>query len=189
MANEQAEAEADATMTNIDPSLKDEISAESEEGEPTEESVGYAADLSRQTTMVEGDDASSSATRQNAENVVPAGSFGIKVTAVPELQPKEIVAGPEETQDREEEQQQPFVNDGLAAWEKRRQEWLSKGREKSRPPARARNINVDEIIDCLFQSVNQVREQGGPRQFPQVVPLPQMVDILQDLWEAEGLDP
>jgi hypothetical protein len=49
-------------------------------------------------------------------------------------------------------------------------------------------VDVDEIIDVIFQSPKQWREEGGPRRFPCAVPLPQMVDILQDLWEAEGLD-
>jgi hypothetical protein len=40
----------------------------------------------------------------------------------------------------------------------------------------------DEIIDIIFTSPKQIREEGGPRQFPQHVPLPQMIDILVDLW-------
>jgi hypothetical protein len=32
------------------------------------------------------------------------------------------------------------------------------------------------------------QEHGPPRRFPQNVPLMQMVDVLVDLWEAEGLD-
>jgi len=69
-------------------------------------------------------------------------------------------------------------------------------------------IEVDDIIDILFSprwrevtpvSNTGTMEDGGqqqqqqqqlqhPRSFPQPVPLPQMVDILVDLWEAEGLD-
>jgi len=52
-------------------------------------------------------------------------------------------------------------------------------------------LDVDEIIDVVFAP----RWRGivedsvePPQRFPQNVPLPQMVDILQDLWEAEGLD-
>ena len=48
-------------------------------------------------------------------------------------------------------------------------------------------LEVDEIIDLIFTSPRQIRDQGGPRKFAKSVPLPQMVDILQDLWEAEGL--
>jgi hypothetical protein len=55
-------------------------------------------------------------------------------------------------------------------------------------PFQAIPVDVDEIIDVIFQSPKQWREEGGPRRFPCAVPLPQMVDILQDLWEAEGLD-
>jgi hypothetical protein len=35
---------------------------------------------------------------------------------------------------------------------------------------------------------NNESERHLPRRFPQNVPLPQMVDVLIDLWEAEGLD-
>jgi hypothetical protein len=53
-------------------------------------------------------------------------------------------------------------------------------------------LDVDEIIDVIFSP----RWRGGPGEdlsgppprFPQNVPLPQMVDVLVDLWEAEGLD-
>ena len=44
-------------------------------------------------------------------------------------------------------------------------------------------MDVDGVIDVIF---SQRWRQNTP--FPQPVPLPQMVDILVDLWEAEGLD-
>lgn len=47
--------------------------------------------------------------------------------------------------------------------------------------ARARTMDVDEVIDDLFSS------RGGVGNLPQSVPLPQMIDLLVDLWEAEGL--
>ena len=87
-----------------------------------------------------------------------------------------------------------FVNHGLALWETRRQDWLDHHHSASQQPPlslqqrRATPLEVDDIIDVIFTSSRQVREQGGPRKFAKNVPLPQMVDILQDLWEAEGLD-
>ncbi len=71
----------------------------------------------------------------------------------------------------------------------------------------AKQINVDEIIDAIFTSHKAMLSttatnamNGGnttgtalssssnmTAPFPQSVPLPQMIDILQDLWEAESL--
>lgn len=34
----------------------------------------------------------------------------------------------------------------------------------------------------------QQQQSTLPPRFPQNVPLPQMIDVLVDLWEAEGLD-
>lgn len=42
-------------------------------------------------------------------------------------------------------------------------------------------MDVDEVIDDLFSG------RGSPGNLPQAVPLPQMIDLLVDLWEAEGL--
>ena len=59
---------------------------------------------------------------------------------------------------------------------------------------RAVPLEVDEIIDVIFsprwRNPNLPLEEiaGPPRRFPTNVPLPQMVDVLVDLWEAEGLD-
>ncbi len=42
-------------------------------------------------------------------------------------------------------------------------------------------MDVDEVIDDLFSG------RGGTGNLPQAVPLPQMICLLVDLWEAEGL--
>jgi Protein of unknown function (DUF4050) len=54
--------------------------------------------------------------------------------------------------------------------------------------AQAIPLDVDEIIDLIFSERWRSPEQQERANFPQPVPLPQMVDILVDLWEAEGLD-
>jgi hypothetical protein len=79
---------------------------------------------------------------------------------------------------------------GLQQWEEARAHWLHKSDTDSTARA-AVPIEVDEIIDCIFAPRwrSPGEEEGPPRCFPQPVPLPQMVDILTDLWEAEGLDP
>jgi hypothetical protein len=103
----------------------------------------------------------------------------------------------------ENSKKEAYVNVGLVHWEKQRLAWLAMNRNTTskyggdtdetsssnmRDPFQAIPVDVDEIIDVIFQSPKQWREEGGPRRFPCAVPLPQMVDILQDLWEAEGLD-
>lgn len=42
-------------------------------------------------------------------------------------------------------------------------------------------MDVDEVIDDLFSG------RPGTGSLPQSVSLPQMIDLLVDLWEAEGL--
>mmetsp|Transcript_29299 Transcript_29299/g.48428 ORF Transcript_29299/g.48428 Transcript_29299/m.48428 type:complete len:141 (+) Transcript_29299:22-444(+) len=81
-----------------------------------------------------------------------------------------------------------FVNQGLRRWEASRATWLRDcklNRDASTPKA-AVPLDVDEIIDLIFSQ--RWRAQSEKSNFPQPVPLPQMVDILVDLWEAEGLD-
>jgi hypothetical protein len=82
-----------------------------------------------------------------------------------------------------------FVNLGLATWEKNRQIWLHKSANRRDPvPKHAKPIQVDEIIDAIFTTPKKLVLNGGISEiFPQSVPLPQLVDILQDLWEAESL--
>jgi hypothetical protein len=43
-------------------------------------------------------------------------------------------------------------------------------------------------VSTVTGNDNNNNEHLLPRRFPQNVPLPQMVDVLVDLWEAEGLD-
>ncbi|CAM9541433.1 unnamed protein product, partial [Heterosigma akashiwo] len=57
--------------------------------------------------------------------------------------------------------------------------WLARG-GRSGGGTRARDIDIDLIIDRIFSSASKGR-------LPYSVPLPQMIDILVDLWEAEGL--
>ena len=93
-----------------------------------------------------------------------------------------------------------YKNKGLQQWEEARAGWLHHAQKTSSAGASDDNtgstaaaatpLEVDEIIDVIFSPRwrQQGDEDGPPRRFPQNVPLPQMVDILVDLWEAEGLD-
>ncbi|CAM9128396.1 unnamed protein product [Pylaiella littoralis] len=76
-----------------------------------------------------------------------------------------------------------FINQGLLRWERERQAWLAGGSSGpvGRRRARARTMDVDEVIDDLFSG------RPGTGSLPQSVSLPQMIDLLVDLWEAEGL--
>eukprot|EP00934_Nitzschia_sp_Nitz4_P007974 Nitzschia sp. Nitz4//scaffold5_size260463//70650//71233//NITZ4_000961-RA/size260463-augustus-gene-0.6-mRNA-1//1//CDS//3329555277//7964//frame0 len=84
-----------------------------------------------------------------------------------------------------------FVNTGLARWEAARDRWLAHAKKDADSPDRsAIPLQVDEVIDIIFNPRwrNQGDLEAPPPRFPQNVPLPQMVDVLVDLWEAEGLD-
>ncbi len=92
---------------------------------------------------------------------------------------------PNSSQNYDQEERNRFQNKGLLLWESNRQQWCHKKTvEPQQPQRQATSLNVDEIIDVIFTHT----QMAEPRFFPQPVPLPQMVDILQDLWEAEGLD-
>lgn len=45
---------------------------------------------------------------------------------------------------------------------------------------RARSVDVDTIIESIFST-------NGDARLPQPVPLSQMIDLLVDFWEADGL--
>ncbi|CAM9299511.1 unnamed protein product [Heterosigma akashiwo] len=73
-----------------------------------------------------------------------------------------------------------FFNHGLHLWQQQRDSWLARGGNAPGGGTRARDIDIDLIIDRIFSSASKGR-------LPYSVPLPQMIDILVDLWEAEGL--
>mmetsp|Transcript_58536 Transcript_58536/g.132542 ORF Transcript_58536/g.132542 Transcript_58536/m.132542 type:complete len:108 (+) Transcript_58536:259-582(+) len=75
-----------------------------------------------------------------------------------------------------------FVNVGLILWEKSRAEWLKKTVEAAggmRRPC-AVELDVDLVIDRIFSP-------DSTGELPHPVPLPQLIDLMTDLWEADGL--
>ena len=78
---------------------------------------------------------------------------------------------------------EPFINRGFALWESSRNEWLQTNNAR-KEELFAKELPVDDIINTLFAT--SLSNAKAP--FPCNVPLAQMVDLLQDLWEAEGLD-
>ena len=87
---------------------------------------------------------------------------------------------------------------GLRNWQTAREAWCEKltttnGETTTSKNKAAVELDVDGVIDVLFDP--RWRGGGGkarmslePPRFPTNVPLPQMIDVLTDLWEAEGLD-
>lgn len=65
------------------------------------------------------------------------------------------------------------------------------------PSRTAISIDVDEIIDIVisnrWRDAPAKSKKGGKTKidgcsFSHPIPLPQMIDVLTDLWEAEGLE-
>ena len=73
---------------------------------------------------------------------------------------------------------------GLAKWEKIRSEWLKpipgQPNRKAQNKLISKTIDPEDIIERIFS-------QSGNGILAEPVPLPQMVDILIDFWEADGL--
>ena len=84
--------------------------------------------------------------------------------------------------------EEPFVNHRLAAWERRRAEWVASGRagngngnangNKSDRTHRRPVLSADATYDDLLTS---------SRPFPKPVPLVEMVDFLVEVWDEDGL--
>lgn len=111
----------------------------------------------------------------------------------------------------EEDSSTTFVNTGLHKWESGRREWLdysgmpptpsstaassSSDQQRCLPSSKKKKkgavgLNVDKIIDLVVSNRWRLATKGGQKEkekatFDKPVPLPQMIDILRDLWEAE----
>lgn len=80
-----------------------------------------------------------------------------------------------------------FVNHGLQKFEEIRMKWLEEKPSKAgttkaekRGEVTAKTIDTEEVIERIFS-------QSGNGTLPTAVPLGQMIDILIDFWEADGL--
>lgn len=126
------------------------------------------------------DTASALQTEELLNSLLLQGAFGTPATPRAATPPMSETAAP-----TEEQTTKTFVNKGLALWELKRREWLNRNTAVPEIPRHAMDLDVDEVIDTLFASS---RPNTTPKYFSTSIPLPQMIDILQDLWEAEGLE-
>jgi len=71
-----------------------------------------------------------------------------------------------------------FVNHALIMWNEMRQQWVGdrprNQARQSREPVLSWNTTYESLL-------------GTNRPFPQLIPLPEMVEFLVDVWEQEGL--
>ena len=75
-----------------------------------------------------------------------------------------------------------FVNQGLKRWESIRADWVRPpaGKKAAKREVKAKELELEDVIERIF-------EQGFGGELPQPLALGQMVDILIDFWEADGL--
>ena len=99
-----------------------------------------------------------------------------------------------------------FVNTGFNRWEEIRNQWVSSA-AVGKSKRHAKDIDMDEVIDLVvsnrwrqqlpkgmssssssLDTAKSATKRRDEACFANPVALPQMVDLLVDLWEAEGLD-
>lgn len=167
--------------TNIQPELPDKEEEKIEEGAaPGSPGKASASDGDLESTKLQ-DGETKQSEGENTTNLLTLSTNNIEDLSSPE-----------------------FVNHGLALWERRRWQWLhdphgeadtsgggGSGKNetvtnhlKRTNGLKAKAVDVDDVIDIIFATPRQIREVHGgvPQQFPEPVALPQMVDILVDLW-------
>ena len=72
---------------------------------------------------------------------------------------------------------------GASMWAAIRSDWCAQGEWEQQihaPASRAKEIDTEGVMEALFDP-----ESDGRLEEP--VPLAQLVDVLVDVWEAEGL--
>ena len=73
-----------------------------------------------------------------------------------------------------------YRNEGLLRWERLRLEWRKPDPSIPKKSKSAKTIDPEDIIERIFS-------HAGNGVLPEPIPLPQMIDILIDFWEADGL--
>ncbi|XP_017617404.1 uncharacterized protein LOC108461931 [Gossypium arboreum] len=75
-----------------------------------------------------------------------------------------------------------FVNHGLLLWNQTRQQWV--GNKKSEKWTQPRESMLS--YSCNWNAVDDSLH-GSTKHFPKPLPLSELVDFLDDVWEQEGL--
>ncbi|KAL4323817.1 hypothetical protein GQ457_11G016660 [Hibiscus cannabinus] len=75
-----------------------------------------------------------------------------------------------------------FVNHGLHLWNQTRQQWVGNKKSEKRAHRRDSTSSCSCNWNVLYHSV-----RGSDKPLPHPVPLSELVDFLDDVWEQEGL--
>lgn len=90
---------------------------------------------------------------------------------------------PESKQTESKTTEEEFINPGLQRWEQIREDWVkvvpSKA-TKRKGEVKAKPVDVDDVIERIYS-------QTGNGTLRDPLPLGQMIDLLIDFWEADGL--
>ena len=89
-------------------------------------------------------------------------------------------SGTESGTDNSSEQ---FVNTAKERWEQLRRDWVKPSPEnigQKKGEVRAKTIDIEDVIERIYS-----QSSNGTLREP--VPLGQMIDLLIDFWEADGL--
>jgi len=73
-----------------------------------------------------------------------------------------------------------YVNLGMNCWLAARREWLKVDPRVTKSEVKAKNVDVDDVIERIYSS-------SGNATLREPLPLCQMIDLLIDFWEADGL--
>mmetsp|Transcript_42094 Transcript_42094/g.71559 ORF Transcript_42094/g.71559 Transcript_42094/m.71559 type:complete len:97 (-) Transcript_42094:729-1019(-) len=79
--------------------------------------------------------------------------------------------------DEEAQTTVPFINQGLAQWEKLRHEWQKKNASSEEKRPAAVNVDIDLVIDRIFSP-------DSTGELPHALPLPQVFASVPYTWQV-----
>ncbi|KAL1127961.1 hypothetical protein V6Z11_A13G214600 [Gossypium hirsutum] len=85
-----------------------------------------------------------------------------------------------------------FVNHGLLLWNQTRQQWVGNKKSEKWTQPRESMLRLEIFIvfhnfySCNWNAVDDSLH-GSTKPFPKPLPLSELVDFLDDVWEQEGL--
>ncbi|GHP06585.1 hypothetical protein PPROV_000533000 [Pycnococcus provasolii] len=114
-----------------------------------------------------------------------AGAAGAGASPIPPQIARRAREAAETTTSLDSAQDTTWTNQGLLAWERQRLAWRSAQRQQQHQNARARANQARQAVlnpDVTYEDLLLTN-----RPFPVPVPLQEMVDLLVDVWDEEGL--